>query len=176
LTKRIAWIFLLALQVVVAIGTVPAGANGVPDQVKMETTVQKGTDGGYYLEVVLKNDSSRSISLSAIKLPWATDHWDSWIKAFRLDPKKTHLEPGGVLVDYGGHVVIKPNDSLKGRVALHAMFRTLSDDINAGGVMIEWRCPTELVPVACRTQMSRSVISKTGIRDVTPTASTPQAR
>lgn len=178
MTRRFAWICLLSLLIVVLTATIPADANGVSDQVKikMEATVLKGTDGGYYLDIILKNDSSKPIAFAAINSPWAPDHWDSWIKAFSLDPKKTQLEPGGALVDFGGQVVINPNHPLKERVALHAMFRTLIDDVNAHGVVIEWRCPTELIPVICRTQMSRSIVSKTGIRNETPTATTQQAR
>jgi hypothetical protein len=146
-------------------GTMPAAGNGFPGPLKMQGIVTKGTDGGYYLDVALTNDGNEPISISAVKLPWAADHWDSWIKAFKLDAKKTQLEPGGALIDYGGQLLIKPKDSLKGRVPLHAMFRTLLNDIDARGVMIVWRCPTDLVPVACSAQTSRFVVSKTGIQE-----------
>lgn len=159
-----------------AAGAIPAAGNGFSHHLKMQGTVTKGIDGGYYMDIVLKNDSDQPVSISAVKLPWAPDHWDSWIKGFRLDAGKTQLEPGGALVDYGGQVVIKPKDTLKGRVALHAMFRTLIDDVNSHGVAIEWRCPTELVPVSCTMQASRVVVSKTGIREETPKATSPLVR
>jgi len=154
----------------------PALGNGFSPLLEMQGAVMKGADGGYYLEVALKNNGNDPISISAIKLPWAPDHWDSWIKGFKLDAKNTQLEPGGALIDFGGQIIIKQKDSLKGKVALHVMFRTLLDDIDAHGVAIEWRCPTDLVPVACSTQTSRFLISKTAIQEEKSKASIPPAR
>lgn len=168
-------LFLFAV-LIFASGAVPATSNGLPDPLKMQSAVTKGTDGGYYLDVALTNDGNEPVSVSAVKLPWAADHWDSWIKAFKVDTKKTQLEPGGALIDYGGQLLIKPKDSLKGRIPLHAMFRTLLKDIDTHGVMIVWRCPSDLIPVTCSTESSRYIISKAGIQEEKPTPLIPRPR
>jgi hypothetical protein len=164
LARRIVQVLALYVVFMLAEVTTPAAGNGMSGLL-MKGSITKGVDGGYYLDVTLTNESKDPISIPAIKLPWAADHWDSWIKGMKLDARRTQLEPGGALIDYGGQLHIQPRETLKGQVPLHAMFPTLLHDIDAHGVRIEWRCPNEVLPVVCPTKTSGYVISKSGIKE-----------
>lgn len=141
------------------------------DRLSMEVSVLQHQDGSYNLHVVLTNNTTVLLESDKAQLPWSAYLWSKWINASKNDASRAPLRPGAPLVEYDGKVTIRPGESLEGEIPLQAMFRTLSAEKDRNGVRIEWRCPTELVPVVCLGKNRKYLISKEGIREFSSTKS-----
>jgi len=154
------------LQIFCGVGITVLAASGA--QLSMEVSIRNPQNRAYHLHVVLTNNTAESIAVDKERLPWAAYSWSAWIKATRNDARKTPLRPGAPLVEYDGKAILQPGETLEGEIPLQAMFRKLLAEKDHSGVRIEWRCPSDLLPVSCANEGTSYLISKAGIREVGP--------
>lgn len=162
--RALAAMFVVALLML----STASGQSDPPPSLTMNVALNASADGRYDLEVTLSNHGKEMISVWAVKLPWAPDNWHLWIKAIKLNKRRSELSPSVAMIDYGGEVDFPPGVDKRGGVPLHGMYKTLLHDIGQHGVRIEWRCPTDLLSVKCPDVETRYIISKGGIRRVAP--------
>lgn len=136
--------------------------GAAPICLSMTVDVKVTENGGYYLEISLSNDGERTIPSWEVNLPWTPTNWDLWVKATRLGSQQAELVPSGMMIDYESKDLL-PFETVSGHLPLHAMFKSLREDIQEHGVQVEWRCPTDVLNVKCPQSETTYILSKNGI-------------
>ncbi|MDT7044285.1 hypothetical protein [Candidatus Nitronereus thalassa] len=124
----------------------------------LEVSLKKPQPSLYEFHVHLTNVSAEPVSVDVHDLPWTPPNDSKWFKAFRLEGEHLPLIQTSFLGNFGSRSIrLLPGESVQDRIVLNHQIRSLLENIQQSGVLLQWDCPPSGIKFVCQKDAPHSV-------------------